>query len=408
MIGATTWKTVFWAGNEEPLSDKQAQLGSAVIVAGLALGYWLSYYAMPGRLSPDLQVYFARPIFYIGLGIIGLKLWWRLPDRPMAGRVLVGLALAAGAFNISALISAGVLLGFGHSAYARDFFHMAQNLWYLTASIFGLEVSRAYLLAVWGRSRELRAFAIVTVLIGGLWLAPGIYENLTAPTRSLPTFGRMFMPTAAESVMATFLVSIGGPLPAFIYHLSLEAFRWLSPILPRLEWGMAAFVGTLAPALAMLIVRDAYLATREQAPGDATAEKAKGGVSPGVLVAGSLLVALIWLNTGMLGVQPYLVSGPSMKPALVPGDLVFTKEARAETFEPGDIVKYRLGHLSVIHRVTEVRRTATGAVLMTKGDNNNAPDEPVMAAQLEGKVVFQIPYIGWVPIKLKNALDRLK
>jgi len=41
---------------------------------------------------------------------------------------------------------------------------------------------------------------------------------------------------------------------------------------------------------------------------------------------------------------------------------------------------------------------------VTKGDANNAPDEPIVAtvSQRLGKVVLVIPKIGWVSIYLKN------
>jgi signal peptidase len=210
--------------------------------------------------------------------------------------------------------------------------------------------------------------------------------------------------------MATFLVSLGGPLPAFIYHMSLESYRWLSPILPKLDWTVAAFVGTITPALAMLIVRDTYFngmgAEAEAADGvvEEEEEKTGMGVSPLLLFAGGLLVAVIWLNTGMLGVTPYLVSGPSMKPGLGPGDLVISKEVDVDTIEIGDIIRYSGANGYIIHRVVNIEDTPEGLVFTTKGDNNNTEDPPVEASRIDGKVILDVPYVGWLPIKIKDLV----
>ncbi|HLG12037.1 MAG TPA: signal peptidase I, partial [Dehalococcoidia bacterium] len=248
-------------------------------------------------------------------------------------------------------------------------------------------------------------FGLVALIYAAVWIAPGQYENLADQDRMLSTAGRTFLPGVSESLMATFLASLGGPLPAFIYHLSLESFRWLSPILPRLEWTIAAFIGTLAPALAMLIVRDAYFGGAAAEAVDVDEEEpARKGVSPLLLFGGGLLVAMIWLNTGMLGVQPYLVSGPSMKPGLGPGDLVIVKEVDVNTIKVGDVIRYSRPQGSVIHRVTDVKNTPQGRVFITKGDNNDSDDAPVTTAQYQGKVVFELPYVGWVPVEIKKAL----
>jgi signal peptidase len=400
-----TWFTRRAAPENARLNERQAQLASVLILAYVAFAYWLFNYALPGKTAPDLNVYVLRPLVWGGLGLISLLLWRRVSDRPLTDRTFVMLSLLAGAFSVAVMVCSGLIFSFGHTPYARDAFHMAENFWYISTFIFGLEMSRAYLLHVWGKVNALLAFGLVALIYAAVWIAPGQYENLADQDRMLSTAGRTFLPGVSESLMATFLASLGGPLPAFIYHLSLESFRWLSPILPRLEWTIAAFIGTLAPALAMLIVRDAYFGGAAAEAVDVDEEEpARKGVSPLLLFGGGLLVAMIWLNTGMLGVQPYLVSGPSMKPGLGPGDLVIVKEVDVNTIKVGDVIRYSRPQGSVIHRVTDVKNTPQGRVFITKGDNNDSDDAPVTTAQYQGKVVFELPYVGWVPVEIKKAL----
>jgi signal peptidase I len=72
--------------------------------------------------------------------------------------------------------------------------------------------------------------------------------------------------------------------------------------------------------------------------------------------------------------------------------------------QPGDVIRYARPGGSVIHRVTEIKNTPQGRVFITRGDNNNTDDAPVTTAQYQGKVVLELPYVGWVPVKLKQLL----
>lgn len=412
MIGQMTWTRRTTGTVSQPFTDRTAQLWSVVVLAYLGFGYWLFNYALVGEISADINFYVVRPVVWGGLGLLSFLLWRRVSDRPLAEKSFVLLALLAGAFSVSALICAGLLFGFGHSPYARDSVNMAKNVLYLSTFILGLEMSRSYLMVVWGKVNWGLAFAVIALIYAAVWLGPGQFENLAAGDQaSLHVFGRTFMPGISESIMATFLVALGGPLPAFIYHMSLEGFRWLSPILPRLDWAIVAFVGTLTPAVAMLIVRDIHFGTQadEEAAGEDVDEEesTKGrGISPLFLFFGGLLVAAIWLNSGLLPVSPYLVSGPSMQPGLGPGDIVFAKTVDPESIELDDIIRFSTdGQRYVIHRVVDIDYAPDGIWFTTQGDSNNVRDPIFHESRLEGKVVFDVPHVGWLPIKLKELLN---
>lgn len=413
-----TWITRWGAraARPAPLSGRQALLWSGVVLTYLALAYYLIYYPLSGRFSPDVDIYVVRPLIWSGLAVLSYILLRRVTDRPVFEKAFTFLALLAGLFSVSVLICSGILFGFGHSPFARDALHMGQNFWYLTAFVVGLEMSRAYLMAVWGKINAPIAFTLIAVIYAAVMFAPGQFETLTTTDQSsLHSFSRTFMPGISESIMATFLVTLGGPLPAIVYHLSLEAFRWLSPILPTTTWTAAAFIGTLTPAVAMLIVRDAYFSTEaavaddeaeageDDASKEAEAAK-KRGVSPFWLIGGTVIVAMIWLNAGLFGVTPHLVSGPSMKPGLEPGDVVFTQEVDPESIQVGDVIQYSSPIGDVIHRVIRIEWGPDEKQFITQGDNNNVEDAPVPFSRVRGKLVYDVPYVGWVPIKLKDLV----
>jgi signal peptidase len=95
----------------------------------------------------------------------------------------------------------------------------------------------------------------------------------------------------------------------------------------------------------------------------------------------------------------YVVLSGSMSPAFEAGGLVVVRPAEAEEIVVGDIITYwepGEGAKLTTHRVVEVE-DENGLQFITKGDANEVVDqEPVPAENLVGKVVFAIPYAGYV------------
>ena len=397
--------------------------GTAIVTTYLAAAYFVIYKLLPGHLSPDVYLYVAQPLIWSGLAFLSLFLWRRLPDRPAPRPFFIALAVIAGLFQLSFLVVAGLLFGFGHSPFTGPALFMAKNGVYLITLIVGLEMSRAYLLHGWGRINTPLAFALVALLFAAVTIAPAQFELPAGREAGLETAGTIFLPAVADSLVATFLAAVGGPLVAISYMLVLHAFGWFSPILPNLDWTLNAFVRTLGPVIAMLITRD-VLASWTAAPEDAEVED--GGLSPLWMAGGVLVVAVIWLNAGMLGVQPSLISGRSMEPDLDPYDVVFTKQVESRDLEVGDVIRYKRDGVPTIHRIVEIPEHvegllyatvegpivipegSSGPVFIVKGDQNNVADPPVVAAQIEGKVVFTIPKVGWLVGGLREAIDRLR
>ncbi|MCD6445220.1 hypothetical protein J7L49_00315, partial [Candidatus Bathyarchaeota archaeon] len=59
---------------------------------------------------------------------------------------------------------------------------------------------------------------------------------------------------------------------------------------------------------------------------------------------------------------------------------------------------------STIHRVIEIYKSEGITYIVTKGDANNAPDDPITLTPTQkiSKLVFTIPKLGWISIYLKE------
>jgi signal peptidase len=100
---------------------------------------------------------------------------------------------------------------------------------------------------------------------------------------------------------------------------------------------------------------------------------------------------------------PWLAVGSgSMSPTLEVGDLVIVQGAPASEIKEGEIIVFNApgedGY--TIHRVISKEPLANGTFrFRTKGDAN--PDEDldwVPEQNVQGRVLYRIPYIGWLEI----------
>jgi signal peptidase len=230
------------------------------------------------------------------------------------------------------------------------------------------------------------------------WLrvAPARWATAWGAGATGPFLGEVLLPYLAEDVLASTLALAGGPLPSLAYRGMLQGYQWLFPILPQLPWTVTAFVGTMVPALSLYGFQAARATSRGSGRRD---------LSPAWAVLGTAVVALIWFNVGLFGVRPTLISGDSMHPALQAGDVAVIQEVSPTEIQVGDVVRFQYQGVHVVHRVIEVRQTQEGLIFITQGDANNQIDPPVPADRIDGKVVFVIRKVGWIGIKVKQAMQ---
>ncbi|MCU9986691.1 signal peptidase I [Mobiluncus curtisii] len=110
-----------------------------------------------------------------------------------------------------------------------------------------------------------------------------------------------------------------------------------------------------------------------------------------VLVAGSVYPKL-------RGWEPLTVLTQSMEPLLHPGDVVVVEPVSGRDVAVGDVVTYRAADSSLItHRVVEVRRSTYAGredTIIVQGDANNVPDDPLVASQVVGRMLYRMPGYG--------------
>lgn len=108
-----------------------------------------------------------------------------------------------------------------------------------------------------------------------------------------------------------------------------------------------------------------------------------------------------------LNMDIYIVVSESMAPKINVNDIILVKKGyENEQYKEGNIITYlRFDGELITHRIEEVTKSGLTRAYITKGDNNEEPDDLIVTYdQIIGKVVCVMPRMGSFVKLLKNKL----
>ncbi len=407
---------VLWAvaPSEGPALSQEASASSApdaLVQVLLALALMLTFataYLWQYRLD---GAYWSS---YSGTYLFGPTLWaaaaataciaWRSLPRGQHESNMIVLALVVGLFGVAVTILIGVITAMGHSPYAHAPRWLMTNFWYVAAPLAAFEFTRAYLLRRFAR--------YPTVAIAGTaiaFTALGVsYQDLFGWSGARPEtvfLGSRLLPDLASNLLASLLVYLGGPFSGIAYRGAAIVYRWYSPVLADPPWLTAAFAGVATPAVGVWVLEGLKGSdddTEERTGGHRFAVSAP---STAWVLTSVVSLGMLWFSFGFFGVRPSFIPSHSMEPGISAGSIVITKDVSVKDIKVGDVVLYQLNGTNVLHRVVEITRRG---MYSTKGDNNNTADPvPVAPEQIRGRLMYDVPYVGWVPIWTTRGLQKL-
>lgn len=124
-----------------------------------------------------------------------------------------------------------------------------------------------------------------------------------------------------------------------------------------------------------------------------------------------VVMAILLVGVRLVGIKPYTVLSGSMEPKYPVGSMIYVKEVDPLTLRTGDPVTFMLNETTVAtHRIIEVipdENDPTVVRFRTQGDNNDIPDgDTVHSANVIGKPIFSIPYLGYLANYVQNPPGR--
>lgn len=104
--------------------------------------------------------------------------------------------------------------------------------------------------------------------------------------------------------------------------------------------------------------------------------------------------------------QVKIVQSGSMEPTIETGSIVIIKPQTS--YEVGNIITFGEDNRKAVpttHRIVESKTVNGDTVFKTKGDANNGPDfSEISQSKVIGKVLFSVPYLGFVVDFVKKPI----
>lgn len=127
----------------------------------------------------------------------------------------------------------------------------------------------------------------------------------------------------------------------------------------------------------------------------------------GILIFLSFVILLAVAALPLAGNYKLLtVLSGSMEPAIHTGSVVVM--APAKDYKIGDVITFDdagRNNIPTTHRINDIKIIGGSPVYITKGDANNTPDgREITQNEIDGKVLFSIPYLGYVFAFMKKPL----
>ncbi len=114
-------------------------------------------------------------------------------------------------------------------------------------------------------------------------------------------------------------------------------------------------------------------------------------------VAGVFLASLLPIPGN---IELKIVKSGSMEPTIKTGAVVIVKPLAIESYQVGDIVTFgedTTRQIPTTHRIVSVETVENRIAFMTKGDANEEADpQQVPADEVIGKVIFNVPFAGYI------------
>jgi signal peptidase len=131
-----------------------------------------------------------------------------------------------------------------------------------------------------------------------------------------------------------------------------------------------------------------------------------------VTIAGFSLALLLLILPRLLGYQPYVITGDSMKGTISRGSLIYAEPVSLDRLRVDDIITFAPPGMDapVTHRIVSLRRSPDGTLrIRTRGDNVGMRDPWTVVPQTGElpRYVVAIPWVGYVIAALALPLVRI-
>ncbi len=392
----------------EYLPTKSSKARCALLITLLIGIYIMENLSINAMIGAQGVNYILKPLLWFGVACM-IWLFPRVQGKAKLKQLnsINGWAFIFAFIFIAASLLFGIFVdGLGKSPYSHSITGILINILTVGTVLIGKEFLRSYLVNSITRDENYIVFIIMAVMMTLATISPSSITDLKGYEDLVKFIAQYVAPEFSHNLLATYLVFLGGPLPAIIYLGIIQGFQWLSPILPNLQWITTALVGVMCPVFSLTAMQNIYLSESKQL-------KAKDKDEESLLswiVTSLLSIGIIWFAVGVFPIYPSVIATGSMEPMIKPGDVILVKRITdmegINHLGVGDVMQFKRGSILISHRIIEIVEQEDVKSYRTQGDNNSGADiELVKPEDVKGTIVYVVPKVGWPTLLMKSRDD---
>ena len=119
------------------------------------------------------------------------------------------------------------------------------------------------------------------------------------------------------------------------------------------------------------------------------------------------MISIVLLISGEFRYRTLIIATESMTGSINQGDAVVYEEYTGQSIEEQDVVVFLKDERYIVHRVVYIECINGVNRYYTKGDANDDADSGYITnADIEGIVLFRVPYLGHISLWMRDAFKR--
>ena len=309
------------------------------------------------------------------------------------------IMLAMGAVCLVVYYLTGVHFGFYKSSTPLSMGSFFRNILPIATIIIAIEIIRYVLLA------QNKGLLSVLAYVAGTLTEVLVFStlgNITNFNRFMDAMGLYLLPAITANLLYNYLSKNFGFMPNIVYRLIMTLYLYVLPIYPQTPDSLFSFAKLIVPIFIYVFINALYAKGKKY---EKPQSKAKSLAFMGLSAA--IMLSIVLLISGEFQYRAIIIATDSMTGEINKGDAIVYEEYEDQYIKEQDVIVFLRNKNRIVHRVVYMERIDGENRYYTKGDANEDMDDGyVTDADIEGVVLFKLPYVGYPSILLRDAFKK--
>lgn len=303
----------------------------------------------------------------------------------------------------TAIYASGLGVGFLTNSYSLNPMSILDNTFNVIFFIISIEIFRYIFINSkenYGRKGYIYIITfLITLLETNLYMSNYAFSSISSSFKFVTI---TFIPMLVKNAMCSYIVYHSDYRLTLLYRFIMDLYIYVVPLQPDLNDYFMSITAIMLPYIILMYGMRIVDASNKKEEEISIEPQGKTIIKVSDM---PFMIVTLALACAVLGIGPFKLIGietGSMTPAIKVGDAVLVNKLHnVDNLKEGDIIAYLNDeNIVVIHRIYKVNSDET---FITKGDYNNAVDTKyVSKEQVQGKIMFKIPFIAYPAIYFKK------